>query len=122
VTDGYPTEGDAIVNEISRRAFAESLAMAALAPALGVSPGSIPLLDWSPPADSAHAPAGALAKALASAIRAQYSSRLSAKALTTITDQIQSGLERVERLKKVPLDNGDEPDFVFSAPQRGPAR
>jgi hypothetical protein len=110
------------VNEITRRAFAESLAMAALAPALGVSPGSIPLLDWSPPADSAHAPAGALAKALASAIRAQYSSRLSAKALTTITDQIQSGLERVERLKKVPLDNGDEPDFVFSAPQRGPAR
>jgi len=110
------------VNEISRRAFAESLAMAALAPALGVSPGSIPLLDWSPPADSGHAPAGALAKALASAIRAQYSSRLSAKALTTITDQIQSGLERVERLKKVPLDNGDEPDFVFSAPQRGPAR
>jgi hypothetical protein len=104
------------VNELTRRAFAESLAIAALAPVLPVSPGSIPVLDWSSPADSVHAPAGALAKALAGAIRAQYGSRLPAKALTTITDQIQSGLERVERLKKVPLGNGDEPDFVFSAP------
>jgi hypothetical protein len=103
------------VNELTRRAFAESLAIAALAPVLGVAPGSIPVLSWRPPADSIHAPAGALAKALAGAIRAQYGSRLSAKALTTITDQIQSGLERVERLKKVPLANGDEPDFVFSA-------
>jgi hypothetical protein len=105
------------VNELTRRAFAESLAMAALAPVLGVPPGFIPVLDWSPPADPVHAPAGALAKALVGAIRAQYGSRLSAKALTTITDQIQSGLERVERLKKVSLANGDEPDFVFSAPQ-----
>ena len=109
------------MNELTRRAFAESLAIAALAPVLGVPPGSIPVLDWSLPADSVHAPAGALAKALAKAlagaIRAQYGSRLSAKALTTITDQIQSGLERVERLKKVPLANGNEPDFVFSAPQ-----
>ena len=78
-----------------------------------------PFRGWTggSPADSIHAPAGALAKALAGAIRAQYGSRLSAKALTTITNQIQSGLERVERLKKVPLANGDEPDFVFSAPQ-----
>lgn len=110
------------MNELTRRAFAESLAMAALAPVLGVPPGSIPVLDWSAPADSVPAPAGALAKALGSAIRAQYGSRLSAKALTTITDQIQSGLERVERLKKVPLANDDEPDFVFSAPQSSRTR
>ncbi|MFL5460305.1 MAG: hypothetical protein ACJ8AY_06440, partial [Gemmatimonadales bacterium] len=108
--------------EVTRRAFAESLAIAALAPVLGVTPGSIPVPDWSSPADSVHAPAGALAKALAGAIRAQYGSRLSAKALTTITDQIQRGLERVERLKKVPLANGDEPDFVFSAPHGRPTR
>lgn len=108
------------MSDLSRRAFAESLAMAALAPVLGVTPGSIPRLVWSPPADPTHAPAGALAKALAGAIRAQYGSRLSPKALSTITDQIQSGLERVERLKKVPLTNGDEPDFIFSAPYRGP--
>jgi hypothetical protein len=110
------------VSDLTRRAFAESLAIAALAPVLGVAPGSIPLLDWSPPDDAAPAPAGALAKALGQAIRAQYGFRLSPKALATITDQIQSGLERVERLKKVPLTNGDEPDFVFSAPHSGPAR
>ena len=110
------------MNELTRRAFAESLAIAALAPVLGVPPGSIPVLHWSAPADSLPVPAGALAKALAGAIRAQYGSRLSAKALTTITDQIQSGLERVERLKKVPLANGDEPDFVFSASHSAPKR
>ena len=110
------------MSDLTRRAFAESLAIAALAPVLGVTPGSIPRLDWSLPDDPANAPAGALAKALAGAIRAQYGSRLSPKALSTITDQIQSGLERIERLKKVPLANGDEPDFVFSAPYRGPAR
>ncbi|MFL5511799.1 MAG: hypothetical protein ACJ8CN_05105, partial [Gemmatimonadales bacterium] len=63
------------MNEVTRRAFAESLAIAALAPVLGVTPGSIPVPDWSSPADSVHAPAGALAKALAGAIRAQYGSR-----------------------------------------------
>jgi hypothetical protein len=103
------------VTRLSRRVFAESLAVAALAPVLGVSPSAIPALGWTPPADRAQAAAGALAKALTRAIRAQYGSRLSAKDLATITDQIQTGLERVERLRKVPLTNGDEPDFVFTA-------
>jgi hypothetical protein len=35
------------VSDLTRRAFAESLAMAALAPVLGVTPRSIPRLDWS---------------------------------------------------------------------------
>jgi hypothetical protein len=107
------------MTEISRRAFAESLAVAAMAPMLGLSAGSVPVLDWPGPPKLASASPGALAKALAGAIRVQYGSRLSAKDLATITDQIQSGLERVERLKKVPLTNGDEPDFVFyAAPDR----
>lgn len=103
------------MTDVSRRAFAESLAVAALAPVLGISTGSVPLLEWTAPPDVASAVPSALAKALAGAIKAQYGSRLSAKDLATITDQIQSGLERVERLRKVPLSNGDEPDFVFDA-------
>jgi hypothetical protein len=111
------------MTDVSRRAFAESLAVAALAPVLGIPTGSLPVLEWTAPPEVAAAVPGALAKALAGAIRAQYGSRLSAKDLATIADQIQSGLERVERLRKVPLSNGDEPDFVFNAaPNRGPAR
>jgi hypothetical protein len=106
------------VTALSRRTFAESLALAALAPVLGVSPERIGTLKWR--GDQAElAPPGALAKALTQAIRAQYRSRLSAQDLATISQQIQSGLERLEKLRKVSLANGDEPDFVFTAAPLG---
>jgi hypothetical protein len=111
------------MNGLSRRAFAESLAVALLAPMMGVPPESVRISGWAPPENSSATIPGALAKALTQAIRAQYGTRLSAKNLATIAEQIQSGLERVERLKKVPLANGDEPDFVFTAtPHVGPPR
>jgi hypothetical protein len=103
------------MNQLSRRAFAESLACAALAPLVGVPPDAIRLPAWTVSGEPKAAP-GALARALAQAIRSQYGARLSTRDLTVITRQIQSGLERVEQLRKVPLSNGDEPDFVFTAP------
>jgi hypothetical protein len=107
------------MSEISRRAFAESLALAALAPMLGAHlaptrwpPAAAPAL---PPAGTlAHEP-GALAKALAGVIRAQYGDRLSEADLAVVTRQIESGLERAEKVRTPALANGDEPDFVFSA-------
>jgi hypothetical protein len=104
------------VNPLSRRSFAESLAVAALAPLIGVRPETIRLAVWTP----AQSPEvgddpGAIAKALAEVIRRQYGSRLSAADLATVTRQIQTGLDRVVQLRKVELANGDEPDFVFSA-------
>ena len=54
-------------------------------------------------------------------IRAQYGERLSEADLTTITQQIAAGLERAEKIRKVALTNGDEPDFVFSAARAGHA-
>jgi phage terminase large subunit-like protein len=112
------------MSELSRRAFAESLAVAVLAPMVGVSPETVRIPPWDARAQSGTAAnPGALARALTQAIRAQYGSRLSAKDLATIATQIQSGLERIDRLRKVPLTNGDEPDFVFSAARRpGSAR
>ena len=44
------------MSDLTPRAFAEALATAALAPVLGVTPRSIPRLDWSPPADAVPAP------------------------------------------------------------------
>jgi hypothetical protein len=94
-----------------------------LAPLIGARPESIRLARWEttlPPGVIGEP--GALAKALVEVIRAQYGSRLSPKDLSTIAQQIQTGLERVDQLKKVNLANGDEPDFVFtpSRPPPGP--
>lgn len=101
---------------LSRRSFAESLAMAALAPLIGVQPETIRLGQWgvAAPAPAGDEP-GALARALAEVIRQQYGSRLSVGDLSTITSQIQTGLDKIDQLRKVELANGDEPDFVFSA-------
>jgi len=99
---------------LSRRSFAESLALAALAPMIGVQPDTIRFAQWGRAAPAGNEPA-ALAKALAEVIRQQYGSRLSAGDLSTITNQIQTGLDKIDQLRKVELANGDEPDFVFSA-------
>jgi hypothetical protein len=106
---------------VNRRDFAESVALAALAPLLGISPAGLrlePALGETLLAGAASAgndEPGALARALAEVIRVQYGSRLQSGDLETITRQIQSSLERAEQIRKIELANGDEPDFVFSA-------
>jgi hypothetical protein len=109
------------LSDLSRRAFAESLALAAVAPLLGVPPESIRLTSWNSEAELLTGPPARLAKALAQALRAQYGSRLSPKDLDTISRQIQSGLDRVDQMRKVALLNGDEPDFVFAAARHPPS-
>lgn len=108
------------MTRLSRRAFAESLAVAALAPLIGVRPEAIRLASWTDPSTGQPLTddPDALAKALAEVIRKQYGSRLRPADLTTITGQIRTGLSRVDRLRKVDLANGDEPDFVFTAYRR----
>ncbi|MBA3319230.1 MAG: hypothetical protein H0T50_14220 [Gemmatimonadales bacterium] len=105
--------------EMNRREFAEAIALAALVPVLGTGNDAIP---WrgTPAAlgPAAGAPAqepSGLAKALAAAIRAQYGDRLSEADLAVITRQIETGLERAEKVRRSALSNGDAPDFVFSA-------
>jgi hypothetical protein len=109
------------VTALTRRSFAESLAVAALAPLIGVAPDTIRLAPWggaSSPAVPLGDEPGALAKALAQVIRTQYGTRLTDRDLASITRQIQTGLERVDQLRKVDLANGDEPDFVFDPSRR----
>jgi hypothetical protein len=99
---------------ISRRAFAERLALAAAAPLLL---GDIAPLAAQPAPQQAQQPAepSALAKALAEAIRLRYGDRLSADDMAIITRGIDGRLRGVDRLYQVALANGDEPDFVFRA-------
>lgn len=106
------------MSEMSRRDFAEAIALAGLVPLLGGAAGMMVFPLPELPAGSED-PA-ALAKALAGAIRAQYGGRLSDADLGVITRQIEAALERAAKVRKVPLGNGDEPDFVFS-PIRAPS-
>jgi hypothetical protein len=97
---------------MSRREFAEAIALVSLIPLLDDRAG----LATFPAFDSVAGledPAS-LAKVLAGAIRVQYRDRLSEADIGVITRQIQSSLERAAKVRKVPLTNGDEPDFVFS--------
>ena len=109
-------------SHLSRRAFAERLALAAAAPFIALdlpSPGAI-APPAVPPAPQQPEPSP-LARTLAEAIRLRYGDRLSAEDLKTITAGIESRLQGLERLSRVPLTNADEPDFVFSvyrAPER----
>ena len=99
------------MTEMNRREFAEAIALVALAPVLGpaATPIRLPAL-----AAAAEEP-GALGRALTAAIRAQYGNRLSNADLAVISRQIEASLERAAKVRKVPLSNADEPDFVFSA-------
>lgn len=100
------------MSEMSRREFAEAITLVGLAPLLGEGTGFTNLTALEP---GAHLDdPTSLARALAGAIRAQYDDRLSEADLGVITRQIQASLERAAKVRKVPVTNGDEPDFLFS--------
>lgn len=112
------------MSDVSRRDFAQTIALAALAPVLGPGMGPIrwpaALAAGAPAAGLAASEPTALAKALAEVIRVQYGDRLGEGDLESVTRQIATGLERAEKIRKATLANGDEPDFVFSAARSEP--
>jgi len=93
--------------EISRREFAERLALVAAAPWF--------LEDLKPAQQQQQQQEpSALAKALAESVRLRYPDRFSADDLTAITRSIDGRLRAIERLYQTTLTNADEPDFVYS--------
>jgi len=102
---------------ISRREFAEQLALTLAAPYF---------LDDLPLSQRERGPGGeaqqpqqqqepsALAKALAEGVRLRYPDRFSADDITAITRSIDNRLRQIERLYQTQLTNADEPDFVYS--------
>ena len=98
-----------MTDSISRRAFAEQLALVAAAPLI--------LGDLRPqePQQTPQAQEpSALAKTLAEGVRLRYPDRFSPEDLATITRSIDSRLRAVERLYQTTLTNADEPDFVYA--------
>ena len=92
---------------ISRRAFAEQLAL------LTAAPWFLEDIRPSPQQQQAQEPS-ALAKSLAETIRLRYPDRFSADDLTAITRGIDGRLRAIERLYSTTVTNADEPDFVYS--------
>ena len=103
---------------MNRRAFAESLALAALAPALGIPADSLRLAGSSEESPilsgDGHSPvargdvedAATLAGTLMAIIRLEYGERLSAADLAGVADQIRAGLERADLIRQA--DQGHE--------------
>ena len=96
---------------MNRRSFAESLALAALAPALGVPAEALRLdfgrldatrLPAASPGSAAleEASAASLALALVEIIRLEYGSRLTAGELAGVAEQIQAGLDRADLIRQ----------------------
>jgi hypothetical protein len=96
---------------VNRRSFAESLALAALAPALGV-PAEALRLDFGR-LDAVRLPAASrelaaleegsaasLVLALVEIIRLEYGSRLTAGELAGVAEQIQAGLDRADLIRQ----------------------
>jgi hypothetical protein len=96
-----------------RRGFLKGLAAAPLAPA-ALAPQASP----SPtPAPSGHE---AVAEALAEAVKREFGAQLDAAELGAVRKELQSGLERAERLRQAArLSNADEPVNRFEARPAG---
>jgi hypothetical protein len=99
---------------VNRRSFAESLAVAALAPVLGVPAdmlrmdsrrfGTAPQFDF--PGRPSTADASSLALALAEIVRLRYGCRLNGGEMAAITHQIQAGLDRADLIRRAEQGGG----------------
>ncbi len=94
---------------ISRRAFAEQLALVLAAPYFIEDLPRLPL-----PQQQQQQEPSALAKALAQTMSLRYPDRFSPEDLTAITRSIDNRLRQIERLYQTTITNADEPDFVYS--------
>lgn len=97
---------------ISRRGFAEQLALLAAAKWFVDDLQPEPRAPQQP-SQQPQEPSP-LAKALAETIRTRYPDRFTVDDLTAITRAIDGRLRAIERLYQTTLTNADEPDFVYS--------
>jgi hypothetical protein len=95
----------------TRRDFARTLATLAAAP-LAAGAG---LAQDEPAKPQPPDPNAEIAKALAAIARVRYGKFLTDDQLKTIQRRLANSARSADRLGKIKLKNGDEPDFVFRA-------
>jgi hypothetical protein len=103
------------MDAISRRRFAEQLALAVAAPYF-VEEFPLARRERGPGGEDAQQQPepSPLAIALAETVRLRYPDRFSADDLAAITRSIDNRLRQIERLYQTQLTNADEPDFVYA--------
>jgi hypothetical protein len=99
------------MDAISRRAFAEQLALAVATPWFMEDFPQPPTPSPQPQQEQEPSP---LAKALAQTMNLRYPDRFAADDLAAITRSIDNRLRQIERLYQTALTNADEPDFVYA--------
>jgi hypothetical protein len=103
-------------SHISRRVFAERLALAAAAPFIigDLLPGTLAAdTVASPPPPQGPEPSP-LAATLAEGVRLRWPDRFTPDDVAALARAIDGRLRGAERLYQTPLANADEPDFVYS--------
>lgn len=110
------------MSKTSRRRFAKSLAVAGAIAPLAVSdllaqtPPASPAPVVAPPPAADPAPEfSRFGKALTEMVRANYGEHLSEAEIEKLHADFQRFAPYVERFRKFPLTNADEPDFTFAS-------
>jgi hypothetical protein len=93
----------------TRREFARDLAVLAAATPLAAASARA-----AQPADPPR-PAEGVAQALTEVIRLRHGKHLNEEQLKRVRQQVERNLRAGAALRRPPLRNGDEPDFVFFA-------
>jgi hypothetical protein len=91
----------------NRRAFMKTAAAAVTAPLLGGAAAGAQ--------EPAKTPLESTARALTAIVRARHGRHLSEDQLKVIQQSIARSQATAEVLKRMPLENGDEPAFAFNA-------
>jgi hypothetical protein len=90
----------------TRRQFAKNVAALAVAPVAATTAAA------QEPAQPA--PANTVGQALGEIIRLRHGQHLNADQLRRVTQRIDNNLRMADRLKRITLRNGEEPDFQFT--------
>ena len=90
---------------LSRREFHAALALLAVAPLAAVAADEKPAVE----------PLTAVGDALAAVAKARFGKHLTADQLAEVEKSVRAGVFRAELMKNIPLTNGDEPAFAFTA-------
>ena len=102
----------------SRRQFAKTMALALvlapLASALANAQTPVPTTAMPQPSPSPQPPSP-IAEAYAEVARARFSQHVTPEQMLKIKEDLEGNVRAADRLRKLKLDNGDEPDFIFSA-------
>jgi hypothetical protein len=92
----------------TRRQFTKRIAAVAAAP-VAASASTATAQEPAQPARPAT-----VGQALADIIRLRHGQHLNADQLRSVTQRIENNVRMADRLKRIPLQNGEEPAFQFT--------